>query len=438
MEGSSYVIRIAALVTLILCAAFFNLAEGALLSVNRMVLRRLRDDGDRRARIAHRLLEDPGQLLTTLLAGNTIANVGASVLATSVALSLLGRRGGEWVAFLGTILLLLIVAEIAPKTLAVRHADRVALWVAGPVSAVARVLTPLIRLLSVLATALIRPFGATVTARAPLVTEEQLRFLVQVGEEEGVIEEAEREMIHSIFEFGDTLVREVMRPRIDIIAIPADAPINEALGLIMEHGHSRLPVYEGSVDHIVGVVYIKDLLPAIRQGRLDQPVRDVMRPPFFVPETKKVNDLFKELQRRKVSMAIVLDEYGGTAGLVTMEDLLEEIVGEIQDEYDLEEKPIQLIDDRTAVVNARTPIHEVNEALDLQLPAEDVDTIAGLVYTLFGRVPAQGEAVTVDGTELRVEKTLGQRITKVRITRLPPSRSSEEPTLSRRPPTAAP
>src|SRR5579884_1695306 len=236
-------------------------------------------------------------------------------------------------------------------------------------------------------------------------------------------------MIHSIFEFGDTLVREVMRPRIDIVAIPAEATINEALGLIMEHGHSRLPVYEGSVDHIVGVVYIKDLLPAIRQGRLDQPVREVSRPPFFVPETKKVNDLFKELQRRKVSMAIVLDEYGGTAGLVTMEDLLEEIVGEIQDEYDLEEKPIQLIDDRTAVVNARTPIHEVNEALDLQLPSEDVDTIAGLVYTLFGRVPAQGEAVTVDGTELRVEKTLGQRITKVRITRLPPAGGSPHPSL---------
>ncbi len=437
MEGSSYVTRVSALIALILCAAFFNLAEGALLSVNRMVLRRLREEGDPRARVAYRLLEDPGQLLTTLLAGNTIANVGASVLATSVALSLLGRRGGEWAAFLGTILLLLIVAEIAPKTLAVRHADRVALWVAGPVSAVARVLTPLIRFLSLLATALIRPFGATVTTRAPLVTEEQLRFLVQVGEEEGVIEEAEREMIHSIFEFGDTLVREVMRPRIDIVAIPAEATINEALGLIMEHGHSRLPVYEGSVDHIVGVVYIKDLLPAIRQGRLDQPVREVSRPPFFVPETKKVNDLFKELQRRKVSMAIVLDEYGGTAGLVTMEDLLEEIVGEIQDEYDLEEKPIQLIDDRTAVVNARTPIHEVNEALDLQLPSEDVDTIAGLVYTLFGRVPAQGEAVTVDGTELRVEKTLGQRITKVRITRLPPASSPEEPTLSRRTPTSS-
>jgi len=209
-------------------------------------------------------------------------------------------------------------------------------------------------------------------------------------------------MIHSIFEFGDTLVREVMRPRIDIIGVPATATINEAISTVMEHGHSRLPVYNGSVDQIVGVVYMRDLIPALRHGRIDQPVVEVQRPAFFVPETKKVDELFKEMQRKKVSMAIVLDEYGGTAGLVTMEDLLEEIVGEIQDEYDLEEKPIQLLDDRTAVVNARTHIHEVNELLELSLPDENVDTIAGLVYAQLGRVPAQGETVTLPGAELRV------------------------------------
>jgi CBS domain containing-hemolysin-like protein len=235
-----------------------------------------------------------------------------------------------------------------------------------------------------------------------------------------VLEEKEREMIHSIFEFGDTLVREVMRPRVDLVAVPAKATINEALGLVMEYGHSRLPVYEGSIDHVIGVVYVRDLLPALRQGRFEQPVADVQRPPFFVPETKKVDELFREMQRRKVSMAIVVDEYGGTAGLVTMEDLLEEIVGEIQDEYDLEEKPIQLLDDRTALVNGRTSVAEVNETLGLELPVEDVDTIAGLIYALAGHVPVQGETVSVPGTELRVERALGQRITKVRITRVAP------------------
>ena len=418
MEG--YTLRLAVLVVLILLGAFFSASETAVFAANRLTLHRLRDQGDRRARVAHRLLEDPGRLLTTLLVGNTVADVGASVLATSIALSLLGRHG-EWAAFLGVTLIVLIVSEIAPKTLAARRADRMVLWVAGPISALAAITSPLIKVLSVIATTLIRPFGAPITTKPPLVTEEQLRFLVQVGEEEGVIEEKEREMIHSIFEFGDTVVREVMRPRIDIVGIPAKATINEALGLVMEFGHSRLPLYEGNLDHIVGVVYVRDLIPALRQGRLDQPALEVRRPAFFVPETKKVDELFKEMQRKKVSMAIVLDEYGGTAGLVTMEDLLEEIVGEIQDEYDLEEKPIQLLDDRTAVVNARTHIHEVNELLDLRLPDdENVDTIAGLVYTFLGRVPAQGETISLPGAELRVEKTLGHRITKVRITRNAP------------------
>jgi putative hemolysin len=429
-------LRVVALVILILFGAFFGAAETALFAASRMTLRRLRDAGDRRARTAHQLLEDPGTLLTTLLAGNTIANVGSSVVATSIALTLLGRQKGELVAFVGATLLVLILGEIAPKTLAVRYADQWALRVAGTIRVVSRILTPLVRLLSLAGTAIVRPLGGAITPRAPLVTEDQLRFLVQVGEEEGVLEEKEREMIHSIFEFGDTLVREVMRPRVDLIAIPAKATINEALGLVMEYGHSRLPVYEGSIDHVVGVVYVRDLLPALRQGRLDQPVAEVQRPPFFVPETKKVDELFREMQRRKVSMAIVVDEYGGTAGLVTMEDLLEEIVGEIQDEYDLEEKPIQLLDERTAIVNGRTSIEEVNDTLGLELPIEEVDTIAGLVYALAGHVPVQGETVSVPGAELRVERALGQRITKVRITRLLPAAAPEEASLPTRSPAA--
>jgi putative hemolysin len=429
-------LRFALLIALVLCGAFFGSAETALFAASRMTLRRLQDAGDRGARAAHQLLEDPGTLLTTLLAGNTIANVGSSVVATSIALSLLGRQRGELVAFIGATALVLVLGEIAPKTLAVRYADQWAIRVAGTVRVVSGILTPLVRVLSLAGTTMVRPFGGAITPRAPLVTEDQLRFLVQVGEEEGVLEQKEREMIHSIFEFGDTLVREVMRPRVDLIAVPAKATINEALGLVMEYGHGRLPVFEGSIDHVVGVVYVRDLLPALRQGRFDQPVAEVQRPPFFVPETKKVDELFREMQRRKVSMALVVDEYGGTAGLVTMEDLLEEIVGEIQDEYDLEEKPIQLLDDRTAVVNGRTSIEEVNETLALELPVEEVDTIAGLVYAMAGRVPVQGETVTVRGAELRVERVLRQRITKVRITRVSPLPPPQEASMSTRSPAA--
>ncbi len=427
MTRSPSALWVAVLALLILFGAFFSASETALFASNRMTLRRLRDRGDRRAGVAHRLLEAPADLLTTLLVGNTIADVGASVLATSIAISLAGRHG-EWIAFVGVTLLVLVVSEIGPKTLAARHADRLALWVAEPVRTIGRVLAPLNRVLSLAATVLIRPFGAPITSRPPLVTEEQLRFLVQVGEEEGVIEEREREMIHSIFEFGDTVVREVMRPRIDIVGVPASATIDQALVLMIEHGHSRLPVYEGNTDHITGVVYVRDLLVPLREGKHDRPVLDVLRPAFFVPETKKVDELFREMQRKKVSMAIVLDEYGGTAGLLTMEDLVEEIVGEIQDEYDLEEKPIHLVDDRTAVVSGRTHIHEVNEALGLALPDEnvDVDTVAGLIYELLGRVPQQGEILTAGGAELRVERTLGQRITKVRIT-LPSPAPQQQP-----------
>jgi len=424
LEDSSIGLRVGLLFVLILCSAFFSASETALFAANRVVLRQRRAQGDRRAATANALLSQASELLTTLLAGNTLSNVGVSVVATSIAFSLMGR-GGEWAAFLATALVLLIIAEIAPKTLAARYADRLVLIVAGPISALMRIFTPLIRVLSLVATALVRPFGGHITPRAPLVTQEQLRFLVQVGEEEGVIEQEEREMIHSVFEFGDTVVREVMRPRVDISAVPADATLNRALALMTERGHSRLPVYEGTIDHVLGVVYMRDLIPALRHGRLDQPVSELKRPPFFVPESKKVDELFKEMQQKKVSMAIVLDEYGGTAGLVTVEDLLEEIVGEIQDEYDLEEKPIQLVDDRTAVVNARIHLDEVSELLGVRLPQDEVDTVAGLVYSLFGRVPTPGERIELPGIELRVEKTLGQRITRVRITRTTPAPQEE-------------
>ena len=424
MEDSSIGLRVGLLFVLILCSAFFSASETALFAANRVVLRQRRAQGDRRAATANALLSQASELLTTLLVGNTLSNVGVSVVATSIAFSLMGR-GGEWAAFLATALVLLIIAEIAPKTLAARYADRLVLIVAGPISALMRIFTPLIRVLSLVATALVRPFGGHITPRAPLVTQEQLRFLVQVGEEEGVIEQEEREMIHSVFEFGDTVVREVMRPRVDISAVPADATLNRALALMTERGHSRLPVYEGTIDHVLGVVYMRDLIPALRHGRLDQPVSELKRPPFFVPESKKVDELFKEMQQKKVSMAIVLDEYGGTAGLVTVEDLLEEIVGEIQDEYDLEEKPIQLVDDRTAVVNARIHLDEVSELLGVRLPQDEVDTVAGLVYSLFGRVPTPGERIELPGIELRVEKTLGQRITRVRITRTTPAPQEE-------------
>ena len=410
------------LVLLLLLSAFFSAAEAALLAANKLRLRRLRDDGDRRARQLSRLLEEqPGRVLTALAVGNNIVNVGASILAAALFVQWLGPGRGPWLAVVAMTVALLIVGEITPKTFAAKHADRLALWVGRPVAWVAVLLSPAIRVLSLVSDLLVRPLGGRVNFASPLVTEEEIRLLVRVGEEEGVIEADQRQMIHSIFEFGDTVVREVMVPRIDMVCVEDSTSVDGVLRVILEEGHSRVPVYHDTIDQIVGVVHVKDLLSHIKAGHHSLPAREVMRPAYFVPESKRLDDLFREMRRKRTQMAIVVDEYGGTAGLVTVEDLLEEIVGPILDEYDVEEKLFETVDEHTAIVDGRLSIEEVNELMNLDLPTGEVDTIGGFVYSLLGHVPAQGEKVISGGAEIVVEKLEGHRIARVRISRLVPA-----------------
>jgi CBS domain containing-hemolysin-like protein len=251
--------------------------------------------------------------------------------------------------------------------------------------------------------------------QGPFVSEEEIRSMAQVGHEEGVIEEQEKELIHSIFEFGDTLVREVMVPRPDMVAADVSSSPQQVLDLILRHGYSRIPVYAESIDDIVGVVYAKDLLRHMHAGKSSVQLDKIMREPYFVPETKRVSELLREMQKRRVHIAIVLDEYGSTVGLVTIEDLLEEIVGEIADEYDLEEPQMEPVDDHTFRVNGRLSIDEVEELLDLQLPHDEWDTVAGLMYGLLGSVPTQGETVSFEDVTFTAEKVQGRRIAKVLI-----------------------
>ncbi|MBI4276894.1 MAG: HlyC/CorC family transporter [Armatimonadetes bacterium] len=417
MDVSSYWSDLIVLGILLLLSAFFSGTETALFAVNRLRLRRLDEEGNLRAGLVLRMLEDPGRPLTAILVGNNVTNVAASVLAALIFLRLFGPGAGPWVAILVVTVALLVIGEITPKTFASKYAERIALWAARPIYLLSRVLFPIIQVLSAVTNVFLRPLGARVDLHSPLVTEDEIKQLVKMGEEEGIIEQDEREMIHSIFEFGETLVREVMVPRIDMVCVEADATLDEVLEAVLQHGHSRIPVFEEDIDHIVGIAYVKDLLRDLKRGRLQVRARELMRPALFVPETKKVDDLFQELQRKKVHMAVVVDEFGGTAGLVTIEDLLEEIVGPIMDEYDVEERPVEIVDDRTAVVDARVHIEEVNEALGLDLPQEEVDTIGGFVYSLLGHVPIQGETVHYDGVEIRVERIDGQRIAKVKITK---------------------
>jgi len=409
------------LLFLLLVSAVLSAAETALLAANRLRLQQLDEAGDRRARIVRRLLEDPGRLLTTLLVGDNIVNVAATVLATSVLIAVFGWQRGVLYAISGVVVVLLVIGEIVPKTVAVRYADRLSLWLARPLTAIIAVLSPLLRLLSALGSIVVRPLGGRVNLASPLVTEEEIRELVKVGEEEGVIQEDEREMIHSIFEFGDTVAREVMVPRIDMVCVPDTDTVAAALRLIRTEQHSRLPVYHGTIDQIVGIVHVKDLITVLQDGREGAPVTEAARPAYFIPESKPLDSLLRELRRRKTQMAIVVDEYGGTAGLVTSEDLLEEIVGPILDEYDVEEKLLEVVNESVAVVDGRVSLGEVNETLKLDLPVGEVDTIGGFIYSLLGHVPAQGESVTYDGIELFVERLEGHRVARVRLTKRVPT-----------------
>lgn len=417
MDASSHTVELLVLGFLLLLSAFFSGSETALFAANRLRLRYRRDEGDARARTALGLLDNPARLLSTLLIGNNIVNTATAVVATAVLVRLLGPERGPVYAFVVVTIVVLLLAEITPKTLAAHHADRFVLLAARPVAWLATLLSPVNRVLSFLTNVLARPLGGRVRADAPMVTEEEIQSLVRMGEEQGVLEEDESEMIHSIIELGDTVVREVMVPRVDMVCVEADDPIEAVLDVVRAHGHSRIPVYHDTIDQIVGLVHVKDLLSGFRDGRLQGAVRDFTRPAHFVPDSKRLDDLFREMRREQVHMAIAVDEYGGTAGLVTIEDLLEEIVGPIRDEYDKEDAPIKELSEGVALVDGRLHIEEVNAALDLQLPVGEVDSLGGFVYSLLGHMPAQGERVAFDRVELAVERVEGHRIEQVRITK---------------------
>ena len=288
----------------------------------------------------------------------------------------------------------------------------------APFDLFTRVSWPIVRALTAASNWLASALGANESTNMSYVIEEEIRTIVDAGEEEGIIEQDEREMIYSIFEFGDTLAREIMVPRIDVVAVDVNTPMLDALNVIMEAGYSRIPVYSDTMDNIEGLLYAKDLLPYLRDGKTDIALPDILRDAYFVPETKRVNELLEDLQQRKVHVAIVVDEYGGTAGLVTIEDILEEIVGEIQDEYDSEEEFVEYLVPGEIVFNARVNLDDAGKLLGVSLPTEGVDTLGGLIYNELGRVPTVQDEVTIGDVRLTVLSVAGRRIKKVKAVRL--------------------
>lgn len=408
--------EIAALAVLVLLAAFFAASEAALVGVSRLRARMMLERGIRRARAVVALAEDRNRFLTSILIANTVVLLAADSLATYIFLRM-GIPNGAVISTAVMAFVLLLFGEIIPKTIAVSDNERWALRLAPSMQRIAWLLKPFVYAFTGLSNFFLRPFGIR-HAHQIFVTEEDIRTLVNVGAEQKVLEEQEREMIHSIIEFGDTIVREVMTPRPNMVAVAISESPRRALDVVISEGYSKLPVYEESKDDVVGVVHDRELLISLADGTLSsRPLRTLMRPVTHVPENKKIAELLREMQRDKFSMAIVLDEYGGTAGLVTMEDLLEEIVGEIRDEHDEDEQePMRVLNETEAVVDAGVNIEDVNAKLGTQLPHEEFETIGGFTVGLFGRLPNEGEEIeSADHTKLRVERKRGRRILAVRI-----------------------
>jgi putative hemolysin len=417
-------------IVMLLCFVLASLASGtetALTSVGRLRVRYLAEQGSKAAAVLQRLRADPNRFLSTVLFTNTLALIVASTSSALLADSLFTKWGVPaewrlWLTLLESVLLsvvLLIVAEVTPKTLALAHAERVALAAAVPVDRLAGFLSPILWAVTIVS----RGLTGGRAARAPYLTEEELITALHVSEEAGVIEEQEHQMIHGIIEIGDKTVREIMIPRTDIIAVDRHDGLREIVKLFKEFRHTRMPVFEENIDHIIGLIHTKDLLLYYTRASSEKfDMQKVLRPMEFTPEQKKVDELLNEMRTKKQHMMIVVDEYGGTAGMVTLEDLLEEIVGEIRDEYDTAEQDLlQIINDHEVSVDAGFPLEELNERMRLGIEESgDYDSVGGYVHAMLGKIAEAGDTFSAGRAKWIVEKVKGRRIETVRLV-------SEEP-----------
>ena len=400
-------------VVLIGVSAVFAAAETFITRVSKVRAYRLQEEGRRGAASLVKIVENPPPYLNVVLLLMLAVHLAGTTVATVVAVRTIGDLG-ELIATVVMTFLLFVFAEVAPKTYAVLQTDRVALRLAPATVALTRVIGPLTSGLIKLSNVVMPGKGLP---EGPFATEEEIKAMASVASDEEQIEEGEKELIHSIFEFGDTIVREVMLPRPDITAIEADKALRDVQALVLQHGYSRIPVFEDDLDQVTGIVYAKDVLKALHQGKNDMPLSEIVREAHFVPESKKVADLLREMQKEKFHIALVTDEYGSVVGLITLEDLLEELVGEITDEYDTEEPELEQVADDVYRVDGKLSIDEVNELLDVELPDEEWDTVGGLMLGLLGSIPDEGEEVSFRNLRFTAERVDGRRISKVLITR---------------------
>jgi len=411
---SGDIFQIIFLVILLFLSAFFSSAETALTTSNRIRMRTLAEDGDKRAVRVLRITDDSGKMLSAILIGNNIVNLSASSIATSLAINLWGRVGAGIATGILTFLIL-IFGEISPKTLATIHAEKISLAYSGIIELLMKLLTPIIYIINKFSLGFLLLLRVDPAAGDQQMTEEELRTIVDVGKESGVIESEEHEMINNLFDFGDAQAKEIMVPRIDMTFANINSSYKELIQIFEEDKFTRLPVYEETTDNVIGILNMKDLL--LYEDREHFSVRNIMREPYFTYEHKNTAELFIEMRKSSISLAIVLDEYGATAGLITLEDLLEEIVGEIRDEYDTdEEDSILPLNDREFIVLGSTNLEDLCAELNLNFTSEDYDTIGGYLIGLLDHLPEKNEIIiTDDDILLRVEQMDKNRIEKIYI-----------------------
>lgn len=415
--GPSETGQLIAIIILLCLSAFFSSSETALTTVNQIRMRTLADNGDKRAARVLHVTGNPGKMLSAILIGNNIVNLSASSISTSLAIHLFGNTGAGIATGILTFLIL-IFGEVTPKTMATIKADSMSLTVAAPIGLLMKILTPVIFIINKLSLGLMFLLHVNIKDAQKKMTEEELRTIVDVSQENGVIEHEERNMIHNLFDFGDAEAKEIMVPRIDMTFVQADATYQEVLDIFRQDMFTRLPVYEDSTDNVIGIINMKDFL--LQNDTPEFSVRNLLREPYFTYEHKNTADLFLEMRKSSISLAIVLDEYGVTAGLITLEDLLEEIVGEIRDEYDAdEEDDITRISDREFYVLGSANLDDVSEALSLHFTSDDYDTIGGYCLGLLDHLPEKNEIILTDNNILiRIDRMEKNRIERIYI-RLP-------------------
>ncbi len=403
---------------LLLLSAFFSSSETAITAISKSQLLLMAEKKPYNKGLFEWFLKDIQQALTVILIANNLVNVAASAFATSLAVSLVPRHG-VFVAVIVMSVLIIVFGEILPKSVAIAHVNSIFSFCAPIIRALSIILSPATFLVVGFINLFGKLLGIQLSPRHPFITREDIEILVNVGEESGALEEEEKRMIHGIIAFEETRVYEVMIPRTEMVVMPATTTIRKAVDYFVEHGYSRIPIYENSIDDIIGVVYAKDLLKLLLLTDHSVTVRKIARECLFVPESTKIADVFAEMRDKKVHIAIVLDEYGGTAGLVTLEDLIEEIVGEIQDEYDIKETPSIVKEaDGTYLIKASLPLSDVNEHLKADFHSDEVDTIGGFVVELLGTFPKVGEKIRYKDWEIEVVEVDRRRIKKLRLTKL--------------------